>query len=215
MRNVTAAILPSLFLSAVPVLAPAAEQEARSWHFAVLLDGKHIGEHDFVLTRHGDADVIDIVAHFKVGVAFIPLYVYDHQNHEVWRNGCVVSVSSRTNDNGRKDFVDGAVQDQAFRVRSARGVLTLPACVRTFAYWDENLLAQPPLLNTQTGEFQAVTLTAAGVQSVTVAGRPLAAKRYSLRGPHLAIDVWYSEAGDWVALESKLESGRTLRYEIQ
>jgi Family of unknown function (DUF6134) len=148
-------------------------------------------------------------------VAFIPLYVYDHQNHEVWRNGCVVSVSSRTNDNGRKEFVEGAEQDQAFKVRSARGPLTLPACVRTFAYWDENLLAQPPLLNTETGEFQSVTLSAGSVQSVTVAGRPLAAKRYSLRGPHLAIDVWYSDAGDWVALESKLESGRTLRYEIQ
>ncbi len=215
MRNVTAAILPSLLLAAAPILAPAAEREARSWHFAVLLDGKHIGEHDFVLTRHGDEDVIDIVAHFKVGVAFIPLYAYDHQNHEVWRNGCVVSVSSKTNDNGHQEFVEGAEQDQGFKVRSARGALTLPACVRTFAYWDKSLLAQPPLLNTQTGEFQAATLSAAGVQSVMVAGRPLAAMRYALRGAHLAIDVWYSDAGDWVALESKLESGRTLRYEIQ
>jgi hypothetical protein len=215
MSNATAAILPSLFLTALPLLAPAAQPQARSWHFAVLLDGKRIGQHDFVLTHHGDQDIVDIVAHFKVGVAFIPLYAYDHQNHEVWRNGCVLSVSSRTNDNGRKDFVEGVSQDQAFMVRSARGALTLPACVRTFAYWDENLLAQPPLLNTQTGELQSLTLTAAGVQSVTVAGRPLAAKRYALRGAHLAIDVWYSEAGDWVALESKLESGRTLRYEIQ
>src|SRR5450755_3651225 len=111
MRNVNAAIVPGLLLAAAPVLADAADEAARSWHFAALLDGKHIGEHDFVLARHGDEVVVDNVAHFKVVVAFIPLYVYDHQNHEVWRNGCVVSVSSRTNDNGRKEFVEGAEQD--------------------------------------------------------------------------------------------------------
>jgi hypothetical protein len=215
MRNVNAAIVPGLLLAAAPVLADAADEAARSWHFAALLDGKHIGEHDFVLARHGDEVVVDNVAHFKVVVAFIPLYVYDHQNHEVWRNGCVVTVSSRTNDNGRKDFVQGAAQGAAFEVRSARGSLTLPACVRTFAYWDESLLAQSPLLNSQTGEFQSVALTAGGVESVNVRGQTLAAKRYSLKGPHLTIDVWYADSGDWVALESKLESGRTLRYEIQ
>ncbi len=215
MRNLSAAILPSLFLAVAPVWASAAEEGARNWHFTVLLDGKHIGEHDFTIAQRGDEVAVDTRAHFKVGVAFIPVYSYDHQDHEVWRNGCLFTLSSHTNDNGKRDFVEGALQGQAFGVRSARTTLSLPACVRSFAYWDESQLAQPPLLNSQTGEFQSATLTAAGTQSIRVGAQTLAAKRYALRGLHLSIDVWYSDSGRWVALESKLESGRTLRYEIQ
>src|ERR1700722_8852454 len=214
MTNASAAVVLGLSLGA-PTLAMAADDAPRSWHFAVLLDGKRIGEHDFVVTAHDDEVIVDISAHFKVAVAFIPVYVYDHQNHEVWRNRCVTSVASHTNDNGEKLFVQAALQDRAFEVHRSRGDVTLQGCIRTFAYWDESLLAEPPLFNTQTGELQSAAFTSAGVQSLRVRGQSILARRYCLKGPHLSIDVWYSDAGDWVALQSKLESGRTLRYELQ
>ena len=65
-----------------------------------------------------------------------------------------------------------------------------------------------------TGELQSAAFTSAGVQSLRVRGQSIMARRYSLTGRHLNIDVWYSDAGDWVALESRLENGRTLRYEL-
>lgn len=183
-------------------------------HFAVLLDGKPIGEHDFAVDRHGDETVIESVARFRVRVAFIPVYHYDHHDHEVWHEGCVTSLSSQTDDNGRKYFVKAASQGRVVAVDTSRGDTALPACVRTFAYWDLSLLRDPQLLNSQTGEYQAVTLTRAD-PPVGTHGDQTSLQRYELRGQHLAIDLWYSTAGDWVALESKLESGRTLRYELR
>ena len=215
MRNLNTPILPGLFLAALPGWVVAADPGTQSWHFTVLLDGKRIGQHDFVIRRQGDEVVAENVAHFKVGVAFIPLYAYDHENHEIWRGGCVTEVSSRTNDNGHKLFVQGALEGEVFEVKGSRGALRLPGCVRTFAYWDLGLISAPPLLNTQTGELQAVSVTAGGVQNIRAGGKTLAATRYLLRAPHLAIDAWYSAAGDWVALESKLEGGRMLRYALQ
>jgi hypothetical protein len=215
MTNASAAVVLGLCLGATPTVAISADEAPHRWHFRVLLDGKPIGEHDFILTQHEDDASVDISAHFKVGVAFIPVYAYDHQNHEVWRKRCVMSVTSHTNDNGRKLFVRAAARDQAFEVHRTGGDETLQGCIRTFAYWDESLLAEPPLLNTQTGELQAAAFTSAGVQSLRVRGQSIVARRYDLKGPHLSIGVWYSDAGDWVALESRLESGRTLRYELQ
>jgi hypothetical protein len=58
------------------------------------------------------------------------------------------------------------------------------------------------LLNVQSGEYQAVAVTRMGVN------------RFALRGSKLAIELWYSEAGDWTGLQSTLKSGRTLRYEL-
>jgi hypothetical protein len=198
------------------VAAPAAaDPQAGSWHFTVLLDGKRIGEHDFTIARHGDETDVDTEAHFKVKAAFISFYQYDHRDHEVWRNDCLARITSRTRDNGKSFAVQGGLKGDAFEVEGARGAATLPGCVKTFAYWDQHLLTEPRLLNSQTGEYQPVTLNRDGTQSVKVGGRTIAAQRYSLRAPKLDIDLWYSEAGEWVALESKLESGRILRYEIQ
>lgn len=213
MTIVNAAVVLGLVLGAAPHAASAA-QPTHSWHFTALLDGKPIGEHDFAVDRHGDETVIESVARFKVRVAFIPVYHYDHRDHEVWREGCLTSLSSQTDDNGRKDFVTGSSQGQVFALDSSRGATALPACVRTFAYWDLRLLDGPRLLNSQTGEYQPVTLTRADAPGAR-GDDPTHLQRYVLRGAHLAINLWYSTSGDWVALESKLESGRTLRYELR
>jgi Family of unknown function (DUF6134) len=201
--------------SGVVAAAAAADPPAGSWHFTVLLDGKRIGEHDFTVARHGDETDVDTEAHFKVKAAFIAFYQYDHRDHEVWRNGCLAGITSRTHDNGRSFAVEGELKGGTFEVQGSGGAATLPACVKTFAYWDQSFLTEPQLLNSQTGKFQAVTLTRVGPQSVKVGGRSIPAQRYSLRAPKLDIDLWYSESGRWLALQSKLESGRLLRYEIQ
>jgi hypothetical protein len=215
MRKVGAAIVLGLSLGATAAMASGTGTDSSSWHFKVLLDSRRIGEHDFVLTHKDDEIVIDDVAHFKVTVALIPVYAYDHQNHEEWRNGCLATISSHTNDNGKKVFVQGAMKGDAFEIESSRDTRRLTGCVHTFAYWDKQSLTAARLLNAQTGEYPEVTLTQVGIQRVSVAGQSIAVTRYALRAAHLSIDVWYSDSGQWVALESRLESGRTLRYEIQ
>jgi len=193
-----------------------ADPPARSWHFMVLLDGRRIGEHDFSLVRHGEETVIDSEAHFKVKAAFIPLYHFDHQDHEVWRNGCLAAISSRTEDGGSLATVAGVLQDGGFHLRGTGGSVTLPGCIHTYAYWDASLLAAPRLLNSQTGEYEPTQLTrVGGVQDIAVGAQRVAAQRFSLNAPKLAIQLWYSPDGDWLALESKLATGRTLRYEIK
>jgi hypothetical protein len=195
--------------------ASAVEGAAKRWHFAVSLDGKRIGEHDFTVTARGEDVDVDIQAHFKVRAAFIPLYGYDHQDHEVWRRGCLAQMDSQTNDDGKKLAVHGTAKGDGFEVKGPHGEATLPTCVKSFAYWDESFVAESRLLNSQTGEFEPVNLTRHGVENLQVSGQSLAARHYSLRTGHFGIDLWYSSQGEWLALESHLENGRTLRYEIE
>lgn len=200
---------------AATVAAAVPEEPVRHWHFAVLLDGKRIGEHDFSVVRHSDEVDVTIEAHFKVKALFIPLYGYDHEDREVWRGGCLARIDSRTDDNGRKSAVHGVLMGNVFEVASLQRQAALPACVKTFAYWDQSFLTESRLLNSQTGEYQSVNLTRHGLESIRVGGHAIEAQHYSLGTERFGIDLWYSNAGDWVALESKLENGRTLRYESQ
>jgi hypothetical protein len=206
-------LVVSLFGRTAP--SAAVEAAAKHWHFAVSLDGKPIGKHDFAVARDGENVDVDIHAHFKVRMAFIPLYGYDHQDHEVWRGGCLAQMDSETNDDGKKVAVHGVAKGDGFAVKGLHGEAMLPACVKSFAYWDESFLTESRLLNSQTGEYETVNLTRHGVETLQLSGRSLAAEHYSLHTGHFGIDLWYSSQGEWLALESHLENGRTLRYEIE
>jgi hypothetical protein len=216
MTNLKAVMLLGLCCGCGSVTAAAMQDApARIWHFAVLLDGTRIGEHEFIVVRHGDEVVVDTLAHFKVKALFIPLYSYDHQDHEIWRHGCVMAINSETHDNGKTLTVQGSLHGDQLDVRSTRGSESIPGCVKTFAYWDQGFLAERRLLNSQTGEYQLVAVTRTGMQDITSGGQSISADHYQVRAAHLSIDLWYSSAGDWLALESKLDSGRTLRYETE
>jgi hypothetical protein len=210
----------TIVLLVVPLVARATsaasvDEAEQHWHFAVSLDGKRIGEHDFAVARHGDEVEVDVHAHFKVRMAFIPLYGYEHRDHEVWRQGCLTLMESQTDDDGKKLAVRGYANGSEFDVKGSHGEATLPACVKSFAYWDQNFLTEPRLLNSQTGEYEAVNLTRDGVETLQVRGKAIAAQHYSLHTGHFGIDLWYSNQGEWLALESHLENGRTLRYDIE
>lgn len=179
------------------VTLPAAAA-TRTWDFRVLLDGRDIGRHTFTREEEGDAARVVSEARFDVRFLFLSAYRYQHRAEERWRGDCLVSLEASTDDNGvRKDV----------RVRPA-------GCTRSFSYWDPAILRAERLLNAQTGEVQPVGFTPVGTETIAVRGRETAASRHRLTGPGLSIDLWYS-GGDWVALESSVEGGRRLRYELR
>jgi hypothetical protein len=49
---------------------------------------------------------------------------------------------------------------------------------------------------------------------ITVRGQPQTARKFRLTGPKNPIDLWYSTADEWLALESTVAGGRRLRYAL-
>ncbi len=180
-------------------VALAAHAETRAWHFRVYLDDREIGQHRFTLNERGGERELRSEARFEVKLLAFTVYRYEHEATERWRDGCLRSLVSRTDDNGEREAVDWR----------ARG----EDCAMSFAYWNPRILQAERLLNTQTGKIVAVNVTAKGEDTIAVRGRAMRAKRYRLDGAQLQIDLWL--AGDqWVGLESAVEGGRRLRYEL-
>ncbi len=207
------------FLGGVLVLLIAASGIARAgvqdaWRFRVLLDGDEIGRHVFEKRIDGATREVVSQADFRVRLLFFDAFRYDHRATERWRGDCLESLSAHTKENGDIETVEAARDEAGFLVRTKRGQSRLQGCVRSFAYWNPDLLLRGgPLLNAQTGDTVSVNVTALGQESLTVRGRPLNTQRYRLSGPGLVIDLWYSSHGDWVGLESRVKTG-VIRYEI-
>jgi len=208
-------LLPfGMLLTATAVAA--VEQE---WQFRVYLDDKPIGYHSFRVTRNGQHKHMRSRAGFDVTFFKIPFFKYRHENDEHWENQCLASISSKTDQNGKKFTVTGAASEQGFRLVSNRGDTTLPPCVSTFAYWDRSFLRNDRLLNSQTGEYLDVNVDSLGKQSIRVYDTDVTANRYRLTAEALDealdIDLWYSAADQWLGLQSTTSKGRVLRYVME
>ncbi|MDH3451833.1 MAG: DUF6134 family protein [Gammaproteobacteria bacterium] len=184
--------------------------------FRVLLDNKEIGFHSFRMAEEAGKETIEINADFDVTFFAIPVYSYDHRNREVWSNGCLETIVSSTDDNGKEFSVEGALKGGLFKVSTKNAQQNLDSrCVMTFAYWNRDFLQQSYLLNAQTGEYLAVDIGYQGIEKLRYEGQDVAAARYNLRNrdKDLDITVWYHEStGKWLSLESKVSGGKVIRY---
>lgn len=195
-----------LFLSvltlALAQALPARAQAGRVWEFRAYLDDTAIGGHRFTLRQDGAEAELVSEARFDVKLLFITAYRYVHRASERWRGNCLISLESKTDDDGKAYSVAARQQLQE-------------GCAMSFAYWNPEMLRQSRLLNAQTGEFEKVSIAELGDDRIPVRGAMVAAKRYRITGPKHPIDLWYSPAGEWLALDSMLEGGRRLRYRLE
>lgn len=199
---------------ALSIALPSHASAGGDWNFRVTLDGREIGSHRYTLEPGGQGTVLRSQADFDVRFLFVTAYRYDHEAVERWQDGCLRALDSRTDSNGEVVAVIAVAGTGGLAVDRPEGRDVHPGCVRSFAYWDRQLLESDRLLNSQTGELVPVQVTPQGQERVRVRGDERVASRYRISGPNLQIDVWYAD-GDWVGLEALTDGGRRLRYELQ
>jgi hypothetical protein len=184
----------------------------REWQFRVFLDDREIGYHRVRLTPEEDGRRVNVEANFKVKVLFITAYRYKHQTEEFWKGSCLANIDSRTDDNGKDLYIQSQSGTDEFIVETHDGPQALEGCIRSFAYWDPELLKASRLLNTQTGEYQAVEVVELGESPLEIEGELVEALQYRLLIEDRSIDLWYTPEMDWLALQSVTDGGYRIRY---
>ena len=208
-----AVLVTLLVVAQTAASSPAAPAAGGEWNFRVLLDGKEVGWHRYVVRGDGASTEVESRAQFDVRFLMLNAYSYRHTARERWRGACLDELESRTETNGRVEEAAAVAYDDAVVVDGPSGDARLPGCVMSFAYWDPRILRATRLLNSQTGELLPVSIADRGTERINDAGRTVAATRHRLSAPDLQIDLWYAD-GRWVALEAPTPGGRTLRYEL-
>ena len=184
------------------------------WDFDVFLNDKKVGKHYFEVTEVDGMKRVEIEADFKYKILFIPAYRYEHKNSERWADNCLVRFEAKTNANGKRMQARGALDSTGFRVAGKNGLVDLPACVMTFAYWNPTFLEQQKLLNPQSGEYLDVDVEQLEPATLNVRGRTVSANRYRVTAGKINLTVWYSDNKEWLALESVAKGGNIIRYEL-
>jgi len=230
MRNAlaTAATLLTMALLLAMFQTTALAVSEQTLRFAVTLDGRDIGEHRFeirddAVTAAGPERSVAIEADFLVRLLRIPVFRYTHQNHESWDGGCLQRLESQTTTNGTVQRVELDRRDDGYRLNTPEREQRVDApCLLSFAYWDPAIIGAEQLVNSQNGALIDVAITALGRErpdwlGETVADAPVQAFRLQADddgdGSPVDIRIYYTDAWEWVGLESPVTGGRLMRYQ--
>jgi hypothetical protein len=178
--------------------------------FEVLRDDSPIGSHLLAFQRQGDQTRVEVTIQLAVKVAFITAYRYLHQSQELWIGDRLVGLATRTDDDGKKFEVNARLEGGDLKVTGSGGSFALPAGTYPTSYWNRNLVRATTVLDTQDGTKTEVTVQGPTASRETVMGRETAAGRWRITGA-IALDVTYSEAGEWIGLQFP-NRGSTIRY---
>lgn|GEM_PF-3164706 len=137
-----------------------AQTPAAQLEFDMLRKGKDIGDHSISYHLTDAHLIVDVNIKIKVKFAFITAFKYIHHNREVWtRDGSqLLSIETKTNDNGREFLVNGRQVDGGFEVSTGEVVYMAEPGITPTSYWHPRTPQMQVLLNTQKGELAQVAL---------------------------------------------------------
>lgn len=189
----------------------------------VLLDDREVGLHTFRFDEREGTLQVRSEAEFRVRLAFVTLFRYEHEAEELWRGGCLVGLRSKTDENGTKFEVQGERSDAGLAVQTRAGEHEVAAdCPWSFAYWTPSLRERELLVNPQDGAMLEVDFEHLGKQALRIGDRETEVDAWKLRGRNVTpgengdaevgITIFYDSDDRWVGLDSPVANGRTLRY---
>ena len=201
----------------MPVLAVNAAMVPSSGalDFTVLRKGEDIGTHRISFRRSGDALEVDIKTRIAVKIAFITVFRFDHDGHEVWRDNKLVAMETKTNDDGEDHSLVATANGRGgLKIVGDGKEMTAKGSVIPASLWNASFLETKQLLNSLVGTELAIDVTFKGEEPVTVKGRSIRAKHYSMTGD-FERELWYDP--DWVLVKVafKGEDGSEIQYVLR
>ena len=207
----------SISLGAAAIVGSVLALPARADHqvnrnFTVLRGGSSIGTHSITMARNGAETVVDVEVEMAVKIAFITVFRLEHRNREIWRDGRLVKIDTKTNDNGKNYKIDGNARGSSFEIVVNDELSSIPSTIIPTSYWNAVTVEQTVLLNSANGKLLDVAINRTETEQVKAWYGEVPADKYEMRGD-LDLDLWYDANKHLVrlAFESR---GSLIEYDL-
>jgi hypothetical protein len=169
--------------------------------YEVTRKGKRHGFQVFDFSRDEAGNLI-VDVHIEIVFKFGPLtlFRYAHKNREIWRDGKVQSIVSKTNNNGDAEFTDLQRTGDVLSGSGTKYAGAMADPIMPTSYFNPNFIRQTRFVSTQDGRLLEAEVAEIGRESVVLPTGSVETTRFRLLGK-LAIDIWYTDAGQWVRTE--------------
>ena len=179
--------------------------------FTVLRKGKPFGTHKLSFERD-DSGELTVTTDVDLQVKFGPITAFKYRLDSVenWIDGKLVSLSGKSNNDGRKGEVVAEVADDQLVVDGTKFDGALPLTTIPSSHWNRLQVYQGQMLSTETGEVLDIDVETLGEDTVKVDGQDVEATHYRLKSD-ITVDLWYDNQSRWVKLAFEVR-GQDIEY---
>ena len=185
--------------------------------FAIFRDGEEIGRHEVRFSGTAGGLEVRTDIDVTVKVAFITAFRFEQHARELWHDGLLVESRVATNDNGTASETQLRARGDNLSVEGGidNRVLRVPLGTMTdIAFWNLDIVRQRSLVDLRLARLTDVAARHSGAETIEVAGRSIAAERYTIAAESGRNgDIWFDAAGNWVK-GVMVTRGETLDYRL-
>ena len=187
--------------SGLLLASPALAAQKASRTFRIIRDGDDIGSHSLDAVLGADGMEMRITIRIAVKVLGLTAYRYEMDNRELWKGGQLVSVDSRVNDDGERDFSKVSRKGDGLSVEGSRYAGPVDVSAVTTSYFVPDFLKRQPWISTQSGKPLDLSIGADGRSGW-----------WSTSG-ELNVKLGYDDRREWVGCEFDA-GGELATYEV-
>jgi hypothetical protein len=185
--------------------------------FAIFRDDNEIGRHEVRFTPTANGFDVSTDIDIKVKVAFITAFHFSQRANDRWIGGQLVESRVTTDDNGKESSTEIEARGPTLKVEGGveNRSLQVPLGTMTdIAFWNLDIVRQRSLVDIQKAILTDVAAASAGSETITLAGGPITAARFTINSQSGRNgDIWFDADGNWV--KGRLVTrGETLDYRL-
>ena len=197
-------IIILLILLSFPSLSNAHVQhydELNRIEFDIYRNNKHIGKHIFSFSKTDEQLAIESEINFKIKKLGIVLYKYHVNGTEIYKDGVLVKFNSKTNQNGKKKYVNMKLENGEYIIDGSSYKGKVPTDYLLGTWWNHSIVKAPAQISAISGRIIKQKVTFLGKETVKFGEKNYNTLHFNFsstdkkldKGKKLNTDVWYDE----------------------
>jgi hypothetical protein len=188
--------------------------EGRVLAFDIMRNGEAIGTHTYHFKKSTDRTEVWIKTYIDFRLLFIPIYKFEHESREVWRDGRLTSLESNTNENGTPVKLEIHRDKNSLLVVAKDGNLYVDREIIPASLWNHLLLNRNKTLTTVSGNLKTFQVEYVGEESIDLRGQQTTTQHFRLIG-EFERDLWYDNTDVLVGVRFEADDGSTVAYVLK
>ena len=182
-------------------------QDLNRIEFDIYRNKDHIGKHIFSFKRSDEQLAVESEINFKIKKFGIVLYKYHVKGTEVYKEGKLIKFNSKTNQNGKKKYVNIKLEGEEYIVDGSSYQGKTPIDFLLGTWWNHSIVKAKAQISAVSGRIIEQKVTFLGKETIKFGDREYKTLHYNFsstdqslaKGKKLNTDVWYDKQTlNWV-----------------
>ena len=169
--------------------------------FDIYRNNKHIGKHTFSFKRSDGQLAVKSEINFKIKKLGIVFYKYHVKGTEVYKDGKLIKFNSKTNQNGKKKYVNIKLENGEYIIDGSSYKGKAPIDYLLGTWWDHNIVKASAQISAVSGRVIKQKVTFLGKETIKIGNKNYNTLHFNfsstdkkfVKGKKLNTDVWYDE----------------------